>query len=593
MLLLLILSGLNSGIHSRTAEPPDADLEWVSTSAMISPRAYHTATLLPSGKVLVAGGYLRPDVLETAELYDPNTGSWTSTGSMNRAREEHSATLLHSGKVLIVGGDPPPPAIPMGELYDPDTGTWTFTGPMIVNHSNGHTATLLPSGKVLVTGGMSADGNQLRTAELYDPDTNSWTLTGSMTAGRYRNKAVLLPTGKVLVIGVGLEVGIVSLGELYNPDLEQWAAISEPIFIWSGFTLTLLPSGKVLAAGGNNDWGYLQHIAELYDPVADSWIYRQMMRVSRAAHTATLLDSGRVLVVGGEDSDAAASAELYDPIAETWTEFAPSGMRHRRAHTATLLYSGRVLIAGGVWENVEHASAELVTAETRTPPAARALQVTTAEDQSVSVELVGLDVDEDSLTFAVVKPPAHGTLSGTAPSLTYTPAADFHGSDAFTYKVSDGTLDSSTVTSWLTVTPVDDPPQAHPLSLATSEGQPLQVVLPDQDRDGDELTFTVVTFPAHGRLFGTAPHLIYHPPKRGFGQDSFTYRVSDGRRQSETATVSISITPGARDSESCSATGSRNSLWVIAPALLGAAFFPRRNHRKHGVPGSEPSSRSA
>ena len=92
---------------------------WSSTSSMATARKYHSATLLPDGKVLVAGGYGSSGILASAELYDPASGTWSSTGSMATARTDHSATLLPGGKVLVAGGGNDSGALASAELYDP------------------------------------------------------------------------------------------------------------------------------------------------------------------------------------------------------------------------------------------------------------------------------------------------------------------------------------------------------------------------------------------------------------------------------------------------------------------------------------------
>jgi WD40 repeat protein len=132
-------------------------------------RADHTATLLPSGKVLVAGGWdISYRFLASAELYDPAVGTFTVTGSMTAARWDHSATFLGNGKVLIAGGSGDTSA----ELYDPTAGTFATTGSMTATRYS-HTATLLLSGKVLIAGGRPGaftgdlGGPTLASAELY------------------------------------------------------------------------------------------------------------------------------------------------------------------------------------------------------------------------------------------------------------------------------------------------------------------------------------------------------------------------------------------------------------------------------------------
>jgi hypothetical protein len=105
---------------------------WVTNSLMSTPRQYQTASLLPNGKVLVAGGCNASTAFASAELFDPATGSWSAATAMHSARYSHTATLLLSGKVLVAGG-----FVVFGgavtnvaELYDPVSGTWTLTGSM-------------------------------------------------------------------------------------------------------------------------------------------------------------------------------------------------------------------------------------------------------------------------------------------------------------------------------------------------------------------------------------------------------------------------------------------------------------------------------
>jgi N-acetylneuraminic acid mutarotase len=129
-----------------------------NTGSLGTLRAQHTATLLPNGKVLVAGGIDSSfNPLASAELYDPATGTWTATGSLVTARYSHTATLLPNGKVLVSGGFNSSVPLASAELYDPASGTWTATGSLSTARRI-HTATLLPNGKVLVSGGFNSSG---------------------------------------------------------------------------------------------------------------------------------------------------------------------------------------------------------------------------------------------------------------------------------------------------------------------------------------------------------------------------------------------------------------------------------------------------
>jgi acylphosphatase len=175
-------------------------------------------------------------------------------------------------------------------------------------------------------------------------------------------------------------------------------------------------------------------------------------------------------------------------------------------------------------------------------PVAHGASVTTQEDEQVAVTLSGTDGDGERLEYELVRAPAHGTLAGKAPDLTYVPGAGYHGGDAFTFRVSDGKQLSAETTVSITVAPVNDVPSARAGWVTTTEDTPVEVVLSGEDADGDALTYTVVRAPAHGTLSGTPPRLLYTPAANASGVYTLTFRVSDGQGGSAEAMVSLTVT---------------------------------------------------
>jgi hypothetical protein len=204
--------------------------------------------------------------------------------------------------------------------------------------------------------------------------------------------------------------------------------------------------------------------------------------------------------------------------------------------------------------NVSDIAGNVATQVTRTvhvsgAPTANPQSVTTNEDTAKAVTLTGSDPDNDPITFTVVTNPGHGVLSGTTPNLTYTPAANYNGSDSFTFKVNDGHGDSNIATVSITVNPVNDPPTANAQSVSTNQNTPLSITLTGSDVEtlAANLSFTVTVPPVHGSLSGSAPNLMYTPTADYYGPDSFKFTVTDtgdgtsGALTSAQATVSITV----------------------------------------------------
>jgi N-acetylneuraminic acid mutarotase len=330
---------------------------WSRAASLATGREEHTATLLPNGKVLVAGGTDgRGTVLASAELYDPVKDRWTSAGAMSETRIDHTATLLPSGKVLVAGGlvmPYPGPSLASAELYDPLTNGWSMAAPMIESRTR-HTATLLPDGRVLVVGGQRFDfhdgglfpGRPMG-AEIYDPRANRWSATSPMGVSRLGQTATVLPDGRVLVVGGQDDaIGIFNSTEIYDPVNDRWISAAPMAVARTGQVATQMPNGDVFVAGGEgvepNALNVSLASAELFDPRTDVWVTVATMAEFHSAETATLLRNGMVLVVGATGQSR---AEVYDLAHDRWSLTGPSMDRYQ--HTATRLPVGKVLIVGG------------------------------------------------------------------------------------------------------------------------------------------------------------------------------------------------------------------------------------------------------
>ncbi len=352
---VLLAGGQTFGGETATAELFDpVSGTFTATGSMTSPRGGQTATLLSNGKVLIAGGVDCPQtcsiVYNSAELYDPSAGTFTTTGSMSAARTGATATLLSNGNVLIAGGNGLCVTTCVynntAEIYNPSTGTFTPTGTMLVS-GGGQVATLLPSGQVLFVGGI-VGGAYTTTAEIYDPSLGTFSQTGSLNIARNLCTATLLTNGTVLIAGGNSTFAAAAHAEIYSPSSGTFAltgSLQEPRF---GNTANLLSNGTVVITGG----GFAN--TEFYNPATGVFTSNStFMSIDRTGHTQTKLADGKFLIIGGMDTGQTvlSSAEIYDPTTNTFT-LTGSLATGRQLHTATLLGNGTVLVVGGFSDNL-------------------------------------------------------------------------------------------------------------------------------------------------------------------------------------------------------------------------------------------------
>jgi len=388
-------------------------------------RYQDSATLLNNGTVLIAGGATCPTAgsctyLNSAEIYNPATSISTNTGNLATPRAA-PAVLLANGNVLIAGGSTCDNygncfSLNSAEIYNPVSGTFSSAGNMQAER-DGHTMTLLADGTVLIAGGEScvpgggsgggggsssknlgeplSDGahltyasftpvtnsvtcTALASAEIYDPQTGSFSLTGSLNTARYNAAAIQLANGQILVVGGSNEYYALNAAELYNPSSGSFTTTANGLeTARSSPDITLLNNALVLVSGGSTCQTPTcpTNTAELYDPTANTFQYTSgNMNVSRVNHAAVLLTNGQVLLAGGTNQCYGASScisdattEVYDPTAGTFS--LTQGLAAARSgHTGTLVSNGSALLAGGIADGTTLSSVEFYQPASLTPP---------------------------------------------------------------------------------------------------------------------------------------------------------------------------------------------------------------------------------
>ncbi len=328
--------------------------KWKVTGNLQTNREGYTATLLPNGKVLVAGGNSFGMFLSTMELYDPSTQTYSSTGNMTAPRALHTATLLSNGTVLLAGGLSTSGPTASAEVYDPQTGMSTATGSMnSARYSHTATAIGTMAGKVLIAGGDDGSSS-LSTAEVYDQTNKTFSTTGSLLSARSNHTATwLTDNNKILLTGGsqrsnGMQATSLSSAELFNPANSSFATTGSMATARDQHTATALQDGTVLITGGGVSYGPVLNSAEIYLPTTGTFSLAGNMAQARENHSAVLLPNNTVVVAGGDDGNfnVSSTAEFFVPSTGTFHS-APSMNSGRNFFTLVLLPGGSTVLAPG------------------------------------------------------------------------------------------------------------------------------------------------------------------------------------------------------------------------------------------------------
>ncbi|MGZ5967465.1 MAG: Kelch repeat-containing protein [Polyangiales bacterium] len=337
LLFAVVLASCSQPTRERVAESRAKSTR--SVHPMLESRGHNACVELPLGKgpVMIASDIAGGGYSNTAEILDPSAGTWSYTaGKMTQGRWDHSAALLPSGKVLVAGGyadDKSPQELSSAEIFDPATGTFTSTGSM--TDTRKLFALVVPKdGKPLAIGGVGYMAPVI-SVERFDPSTNTWTTIAPLNNIHSPTQAVVMADGtSVMVTG-----SIDSPPEIF--DGTKWTATAAQAYFNEVATLTLLDDGRVLATGGD-EGGPVTARAQVYDPKTKAWKEVGSMAHVRVGHSAVKVSSGLVMVAGGSPSG---DVEAFDPSTNTFSVV--GFLATPRDSACATTYGAGAIFAGG------------------------------------------------------------------------------------------------------------------------------------------------------------------------------------------------------------------------------------------------------
>lgn len=313
---------------------------WVNAGSLSTARVDHTATLLPDGTVLVAGGTGAAGLLQSAELYDPRTHTWSALPDLPFPIARHRAVALRDGRVLLIGGVTSTGPTASCVLFETSLRNWV-PAPSLSVPRHEHQALLLDDRRVLVAGGENA---AVQSVEIFDPGTDQWTTAPSMLQARVGVGLAVLPDGRVMAAGGRQDASV----EIFDPQANDWTALPDP-GPDSTYSLHLapLPGGDVLFTGGAISQTASAAAALRWRSGPQGWQALPAMATPRSRAVIATMPLGWVMIAGGSHQGTVhASTELFDPFTGSWSA-GPNLPSPRTRAAAVLLPTGRLLVTGG------------------------------------------------------------------------------------------------------------------------------------------------------------------------------------------------------------------------------------------------------
>lgn len=358
LLLFLLLPPLVlQGCDQRADLPPHALASDQGTLVAIAPmlrdRAAHSATLLPDGTVLLAGGMGEGPADLSTERFDPVTETFRPAGPMVIPRLSHTASRLPDGSVLFTGGyDRAGNYLAEAERFDPTTGRFVPAGSMTTARAD-HRAITLDDGRILLVGGVGTGWTFLASAEIYTPATGQFVATGGMRLPRESHAAVRLADGRVYVVGGHRgrreSIELFTSAEIYDPATGLFGPAGAMMTRRHKHDALLLPDSTVLITGGTDerDNRGIYSSSEFFDPRTGGYRIGPSLQVPRYKHqgASLLLRDGSVLLSGG-----ATTAERFDPLQDAFLPVGGTARMRGQFSASVLLPDGRVLVTGGYGE---------------------------------------------------------------------------------------------------------------------------------------------------------------------------------------------------------------------------------------------------